>query len=99
MPLMPRRLLLLLWSPPVLACATYYLWWRPKILIGVEPRPLVFMLVLYWISLILVLIAAYSFRHRPRIALTVVIGTGAILFPPTQTAALLTEWWVRGVAP
>ena len=64
-----------------------------------EPRPLVFMFVLFWLSVVSGLIVAFFFRDKRGIPFAILVGTAAILFPVSRTVLILTGWWLHGKAP
>jgi hypothetical protein len=85
--------------PVALALLTYFLWLRPKLLLDIEPRPLLTLLVAFWLSVAAAASSLLLLRQIPRTVAASVALTALILYVPASTVLTLTGWWLAGTPP
>jgi uncharacterized membrane protein len=85
--------------PVALALLAYYIWLKPKLLLDIEPRPLLTLLVVYWLSVLSSVSTLLMWRQIPRTVFVSVALTAVILYVPASTVLVLTGWWFTGSAP
>jgi len=86
-------------APIALAALVYLLWWRPKLLIDVEPSPLIYMLTAFWLTVIASASSLLMVKRLPRLVVASIALTALILAIPASTALTLTGLWLTGNAP
>lgn len=94
-----RSLLSIVFSLPsvLFAGITYWLWWKPKLLLDIEPYPLTFMTIAFWSTVISIPACLVVFRRNIRSAATPLLVAALIAAIPASTALTMTSWWLKGI--
>jgi hypothetical protein len=83
--------------PVLLAAITYWLWWTPKRFIDIEPYPLTFATIAFWVTVVAILACLVAFRRSIRVVAAPLLIAALIITIPARTALVITSWWLKGI--